>query len=564
LTVDLGEDALTGPNITVAISPDGRRLVFPVRGPNGKPQLATRRLEQSQFMLLPGTENGFDPFFSPDGQWLGFFGDGKLEKISLEGGRPVPLCAAANPRGASWGADGYIVAALSLSNPLLRLSDAGGNPQPLTKLRTGESTHRWPQILPGGEVVVFTASAGALGYEDATIEALSLKTGEIRVLQRGGYYGRYLPSGHLVYVHQGALFGVAFDPEKLEVRGPPVRLLEDVASNPLTGGGQFSFSEAPSDPGTLLYLVGKGAPQHWQVSWLERSGTLHPLIETPGLYAAPHISPDGRKLAFNDRGAIYTYDLQRGMTTRLTVGLNVAALAWAPDAKHIVFGSSAGGFRFFWIRSDGAGEPQRLLERQYNVVVWSISPDGGSLAYQEMRPETGFDIWTLPLDTRDPDHPRPGEPQPFLRTPANELAPVFSPDRRWIAYRSDKSGMNEIYVRPFPASTEEESQISAGGGRYAMWAKNGHELFYETADRRIMVVDYNAHGNVFDHGKPRLWSERQIFYPGLLNLDLAPDGKRFAVLNMPDASRGEKESTHVVMLENFFDELRRRMPAPRR
>jgi serine/threonine-protein kinase len=441
------------------------------------------------------------------------------------------------------------------------LPDAGGNPQPLTKLRAGESTHRWPQILPGGEVVVFTASAGPLGYEDATIEALSLKTGEIRVLQRGGYYGRYLPSGHLVYVHQGALFGVAFDPDKLEVRGSSMRLMEDVASNPLTGGGQFSFSAAPSDPGTLLYLAGKGAPQHWQVSWLEGSGKLHPLIATPGVYVAPHLSPDERKLAFNDRGDIDTYDLQRGITTRITGGLNVTALAWAPDAKHIVFGSSAGGFQFFWIRSDGAGEAQRLLERPYNVVPWSISPDGGVLAYQEMRPETGFDIWTLPLDIRDPDHPKPGEPQPFLRTPANELAAVFSPDGRWIAYRSDKSGTDEIYVRPFPASTEEEWPISAGGGRYAMWAKNGHELFYETPNRKIMLVDYKAHGNVFDYGKPRLWSDQQIFYPGLLNLDIAPDGKRFAVLTMPDDSGTEKGSMHVVMLENFFDELKRRVPA---
>jgi Tol biopolymer transport system component len=205
-------------------------------------------------------------------------------------------------------------------------------------------------------------------------------------------------------VHQGALFGVAFDPEKLQVRGSPVRLLEDLPltlrrlmwrPTQLTGGGQFSFSAAPSDSGTLLYLAGKGAPQHWHVSWLEGSGKLHPLIATPGLYAAPHVSPDGRKLAFNDRGDLYSYDLQRQTPTRLTNRQNVAALAWAPDAKHIVFGSSAGGFRFFWIRSDGAGEPQRLLVRQYNVVAYSISPDGGSLAYQEMRPETGFDIWTL-------------------------------------------------------------------------------------------------------------------------------------------------------------------------
>jgi serine/threonine-protein kinase len=150
-----------------------------------------------------------------------------------------------------------------------------------------------------------------------------------------------------------------------------------------------------------------------------------------------------------------------------------------------------------------------------------------------------------------------------LRTSADELVPAFSPDGRWIAYRSDESGSNEIYVRPFPASTPRKWPISSGGGLYAIWAKNGRELFYETADRRIMVVDYNARGNVFEPGKPRLWSDRQIFYPGLLNLDLAPDGKRFAVLTMPDDSGAEKTSMHVVMLEHFFDEMRRRVPAPR-
>jgi dipeptidyl aminopeptidase/acylaminoacyl peptidase len=173
-------------------------------------------------------------------------------------------------------------------------------------------------------------------------------------------------------------------------------------------------------------------------------------------------------------------------------------------------------------------------------------------------PETSADLWVLPLDTTDPDHPKPGTPQVFLRTQANELLPRFSPDGRWIAYRSDETGSNEIWVMPFPAGAGARWQVSAGGGLYALWSSKSRQLFYETPDNRIMVVDYSVDGDSFVPGKPRLWSDRQIFFPGVSNLDLAPDGKRFAVLSLPDA--GSAGSVHVTMLLNYFDELRRKIP----
>jgi len=166
----------------------------------------------------------------------------------------------------------------------------------------------------------------------------------------------------------------------------------------------------------------------------------------------------------------------------------------------------------------------------------------------------------LPLDLTDPDRPKPGKPELFLRTPADELVPRFSPDGRWIAYRSNESGNNEIYVRPFPARGGGKWQVSTGGGAYGIWSNNGRELFYETTDNRIMVLDYTVNGDSFVPGKPRLWSGKQIFYPGSSNLDLAPDGKRFAVLTAPEATGREKGSLHVTMLLNFFDEVKRRIP----
>ena len=266
LNVDLGPDAVVGLSTTVAISPDGGRLVFPARGPYGKPQLAIRLLDQAQATLLPGSENGQDAFFSPDGQWVGFFADGKLRKISVQGGAPVTLCDAPFPLGGSWGEGGNVIAALNNVSPLSRVPASGGTPQPLTKLAGGEVTHRWPQVLPGGQAVLFTAAQSILGLEDADIEVVSLKTGAMKIVQRGGYYGRYLPGGHLLYVHQGVLFGVRFDAASLETRGSAIPLVGDLAGDSVLGGGQFDFSGAPpSETGTLVYLAGKASSQSWPI-----------------------------------------------------------------------------------------------------------------------------------------------------------------------------------------------------------------------------------------------------------------------------------------------------------
>jgi Tol biopolymer transport system component len=232
-----------------------------------------------------------------------------------------------------------------------------------------------------------------------------------------------------------------------------------------------------------------------------------------------------------------------------------------PDGKHLVFQSASNDFALYWIRSDGSGDPQLLLENANTLNPWSISPDGRHLAYHRISPDSGgYDIWTLPLDLTDPDHPKPGKPEPFFSTPAMGLVPRFSPDGRWIAYRSTESGSNEIYVRPFPASSGGKWQISSGGGLYAFWSKDGRELFYETTDNRIMVVDYTVDGAAFVPGKPRLWSDKQLFYTGTSNLDIAPDGKRFAVFTLPEAAAGGKGSVHITMLENFFDEVKRKIP----
>src|SRR5262249_37289933 len=495
LTADLGPGSIEGPNLSVAISPDGTRLIYSVRGVDGTQRLATRLLEQSQATVLPGTENSKDPFFSADGEWVGFFASGLLKKISVHGGAPVTLCDAPFGWGAAWGEDGQIVVSRLQLGPLSRVSAGGGAPQRLTKVLNGELTHRWPQILPGGQTLIFTTAPNVFRMDGAAIESMSLKTGARKTLLRGGYHARYLPTGHLVYVNQGVLFGVAFDLDKLEVRGTPVPLIEDVAGNSSSGGGQFDFSRT----GTLVYLPGKGKTPSWTVAWLDSSGKVEPLMKTPAAYYIPRLSPDGQRLAIQMTSPasadLYVYDWQRDSMTRLTFkGLGLASV-WSPDGKYLAYQSTApDGYAIHWIRSDGGGEPQVLLESPNTMVPWSISPDGRRLAYHEGFQDTGYDVMTVSLDLSDPAHPKAGKPEVFVRTPADELVPAFSHDGRWLSYRSTESGITEIYVRSFPGPGG-KWQISTGGGLYSFWSRNGRELFYENTDYQIMVVDFTANGD---------------------------------------------------------------------
>jgi serine/threonine-protein kinase len=562
LSVDLGPDAVSSAGITAAISPDGSRIAFPVRDSGGRHILATRLLGQAASTVLFGTDNAADPFFSPDGQWIGFFADGKLKKISVLGGAAFTLCDASTNRGASWGEDGNIIASISAGG-LSRVPAVGGAPKTLTKpLEKGERSHRWPKVLPGGRAVLFTGATSNGAYDDANIEVLTLKSGETKILLRGGYFADYIPTsaraGYLIYVRQGVLFGVPFDPVSLELRGMPEPLLDDVAGNAGTGGGQLDVSRN----GTMVYLSGKSSTTTWPVVWLDGSGKTQPLMARPGRYFTPRFSPDGNWLALSVNSGkgrdIYVYDWRHDTMPRLTFnGQSNFMPVWTPDGKHIAYAAFDG---LWWVRADGAGEPQRLLERKSPVFVNSFSHDGRRLMYTETTPETANDVWTLPLDLSDPERPKPGKPEPFLRTPANEAFSVFSPDGHWTAYASDESGQFEVYVRPFPGPGG-KWQISTGGGSVPIWSHDGRELFYATLDNRVMVADYVAKGDSFSYTKPRLFSDTQINDNGNRYFDLHPDGKRFAVFPRSQASDEKQGNLHVTFLLNFTDELRRRATA---
>jgi serine/threonine-protein kinase len=548
LDVDLGTDVTLGSlaGADVIISPDGARLVYV-----SHQKLYTRRTDQPKAAELAGTEGAFSPFFSPDGKWLAFFAGNKLKKILVEGGAAVALCDAASARGGSWGEDGEIIAALNTVGGLSRISSTGGVPTPLTELAQGEASHRWPQILPGGKAVLFTSNT----RDGADIVVMTLADHRRKMLQRGGTFGRYLPSsngvGHLVYINKGTLFTLPIHLDKLEVLDAPSPVLEDVAFSPENGSAQFGFSRN----GTLVYRRGGTVGgELLTVQWLDGTGKMQPLLARPDAYAFLHLSPDGERLALSTKD-VWVYQWRRDTMTRLTFDGGQVPL-WSPDGRYIVFRRPGDGM--FLIRADGAGTPQALTQSRNLQGPWSFTPDGRRLAYMEQGSGTLWDLWTVPLEI-DGAVFRAGKPEVFLQTQANERQPTFSPDGRWMAYASDESGTSQIYVRAFPDKGG-KWQISDSDGAYPMWSRNGHELFFETLDNRIMVATYTVKSDSFSADKARLWSVSRL--AGAVNVaanvDLAPDGKRIVAL-MP--SREEQEApNHVVFLLNFFDELRRRVP----
>ena len=290
LNVDLGHDVVLGSTVgaDAILSPDGQRLVFVSQG-----RLFSRRLDQTGATELEGSEGAFAPFFKPDGQWIGFFAKDKLKKVSVEGGNAVTVCDAPAGRGGGWGEDDYIIATLSASSGLSRVPSAGGTPEPLTTLASGEFTHRWPQVLPGGKVVLFTAHTTASGFDGAGIEALSLTDGRRQTLHRKGTFGRYVAGlhgmGYLTYISRGTLYAVPFDTYRMEVGGKPSPILEQVSYNPAFGFAQLDFSRN----GTLVYRNSTGVT----VRWLEASGNTQPLLAKPGDYAWITLSTDGNRLA---------------------------------------------------------------------------------------------------------------------------------------------------------------------------------------------------------------------------------------------------------------------------
>jgi Tol biopolymer transport system component len=533
---------------SLALSPDGTRLAYVARQ-RGIQHVYLRSLEGLEAKPVPGSEGGLEPFFSPDSQWLGFFAGGKLKKFPVNGGEALSIADVPDPRGGSWGSDGKIMFVPRRSGGVWQVSAAGGIPQPITQMPANESSHRWPQILSGGQAVLFSAGISGRNWDTARVAVHLAGSGQRRDLIQRGTNPRYASSGHLVYALGGTVMAVPFDRQRLEVKGTPIPVIENVLQLPLTGAAQYSFSET----GSMVYVSASVSAAQRRLVWVNRNGSEEPLAAPARTYRHPRLSPDGRRLAVaieEQETQIWLYDFARETLTRLTIdGKTNTSPLWTPDGKRIVFQSDREGETpetdLFWLLADGSSAAEHLTAAPNDTGPWSSA--GRVLVIDGNSAGTGRDIYIL----------RPGDRvrQPLLRTPFNEGSPTFSPDGRWLAYASDESGRYEIYVQSYPGPGG-RLQISTEGGTEPAWARNGRELFYRSGDK-MMAVEIDTRSS-FSAGKPKFLFQG-LYQPTPIldaNYDVAPDG-RFLMLK---PSGDEQAPTQVNLVLNWFEELKRLAP----
>jgi len=525
VTLDLPSES-GGP---LAVSPDGRHVVYVAPQGSGT-RLFARALNDPTPRALPGTEGARFPFFSPDGQWVGFFADGKLKKTPLAGGTPTTLAEAPDGRGGSWDEAGEILFAPRDGSGLALVPDAGGTPRVATRLdfAAGDDSHRWPQLLPGGRRALLTVVAWS--RETSEIVVVDLSTGERRTVQPEAEFARYVPAGpgaatgQLVFVRAGALVAAPFDPSGDGPAGAPVAVVEGVSN------AQFDISAS----GLLAYTPASGKPVDYSLVWVDRNGGRREINDLRRGYEDLHLSPDGRRVALTVEEAgpdsaahVWLADTGRGTLTRFTFEGFSRDPVWAPDGASIVFGSKRGEttFGLYRQRLDGGAGAELLWASP--DPIWpdpsSFTPDGTTLVFVTKGKETAEDIWTLSLDGVR-------VARPWLRTPANEWAGRLSPDGRWMAYNSDESGRIEVYVQPFPGPGG-KWLISQEGGANPIWSRDGRSLFYRRGDE-MLVVDVDTSAG-FAVGKPvRLFAGRYRLTGR--DFDVSADGTRLVMMHNDD------------------------------
>ena len=539
------------------ISPDGSRIAYTTRDPKtGKVALYIREMDKSSAVLLEGAGAAFSPFFSPDSQWIGFFGDGKLKKVSIRGGAAVTLADVGGYRGASWGTDGTIIFPRQFTSQLYRIQDSGGAPQEATHLDSAraEVTQRWPQVLPGGKAVLFTASADNNFFGKGWVAAAPLDTGVPKMLVENAYFGRFLPGGYLSYVSQGTVFVVPFDVQKLKITGTAIPVLQGVDSDITNGSAQVSFA----DNGTAIYLSGGGVNHNLNVVLLDRKGEATVLMSDRQDAASPRFSPDGKRFAFQSASSIWVHDFARGTTSAVISGTAAANFPiWTPDGQRLTYwhplaGAQGSGQGIFWKRADGTGEEEALTSKSLPIAyLASWSPDGKVLLFARLADKNGgcCEIWTLTLDANG----KPQEPQRFSAIGGNAFYPSFSADGRWVAYASVESGLPQVYVVPFEGAGG-KWQISTDGGTEPRWSGTGHELFYANGNS-LISVPYSVEKNSFQAGKPQtVFAHRLEMRAPFASYDVAPDGQHFVIFELPGGTVAATSEPTVVL--NWLDQAR--------
>ena len=555
----------------VAISPDDAHIVYAANG-----RLNLRRLDQLVAAPIRGTEGApttTNPFFSQDGQWIGFWQSNQLKKVSVTGGAAVVLCLADNPWGASWSADDSIVFGQGPKG-IMRVAAAGGTPELVVTVDAGESAHG-PQMLPDGRAILFTLRpSGAQMWDESRIVIQSLTTGERKEVIKGGSDARYLPTGHLVYALKGTVLAVPFDADTLSVTGGPVPVLDAVAR---AGALQASFNTGAthfsvSARGTLVYIEDRrvGAARKDTLTWVDRNGRETAINAPARAFRYPRLSPDGQRIAVDttdEQEDIFIWNLAGETFTRLTIdSATDSAGIWTPDGQRVIFYSARSGSgaitqrNLYWQASDGSGAAARLTDSPNTQMPNAVSPDGTKLVFAEGTTIGGNDLWLLPLQ---------GErrAQPLVQTPFTERNADISPNGRWLAYESDESGQFEVYVRPFPNVNDSRWRVSTGGGRVPLWARNGREIFFMTlrGESLMAAAILESPGSAaFRSSTPiKLFDTRGYLVSTSVAgrpYDVSADGGRFLMIK-PVSGRGETSVPRsITVVLNWQEELKQRVP----
>lgn len=560
----------------IALSPDGRQLVFAgLRG--AQQQLWARQLNRAEATPIAGTEQAAAPFFSPDGRWIGFWSRGILWKVPVAGGAAAKICEARLSFGASWGTDDTIVFADEIDGGLRRVPAAGGVPQPLTKVdvSTGEGSHRFPHVLPGARAVVFTVVAvPADARQGSSVVVQSLVTGERRVLVPDAADGRYLSSGHLVYVAGGRLMASPFDVRTFRVTGHAVGVLDGgVMQSVTTTASQF----AVSDSGSLAWLpeVTESNPEQFRsIVWVDRQGRSTPVGATADAYYQPRLSPDALEIAVQTTetvAAIWIHDIRTGVRRKLRFDGFASSPLWTPDGKRVVFrGATAGNTNLYWIPKDGSSRAERLTT-DVSKAQWPASwtRDGRLLVFLQCASPSQCEIWALSIQDK--------KQWPVVQTPA--FYPTLSPDGEWLAYTSRESGRDEVWIQRFPGPGERH-QVSSEGGTFPRWSPDGRRLYYcgtstggpapsslplpPRKGHTYFVVGVSTRPGSLPSAPRIVFEDPETKYTVisfLTGFDVTRDG-RFLMVEVP---RGEgiipPPPADVRLIENWSNELRTRISA---
>jgi eukaryotic-like serine/threonine-protein kinase len=562
-TIELpkGQVITPGFNPNLALSPDGMRLAFtPFPGP-----VSIRRLDSLETVPLEvSASSGFRgaPVFSPDGTSISYIEGNAIYswsrpflKASLSGGAAVKLADYDAFHRGDWGEDGNLYWTATYPGAIVRISAAGGDMEPVTTLdvQHGERSHRFAELLPGGQALIYTvALEGISSYDDARIDLWDLNTHRRKQLINGATMASYSPSGHIVYARTGKLFAVPFDLKRREVTGSAFEVLDEVMMSRNTGAAHFTISKR----GDLAYVPGSAEGGDRTLVWVDRSGKAEPLPLPPASYLYPRISPDGRLLAVEIEGPnhdFYVYDFARTVLSKMTTDGLSHAPVWTPDGQQLAFRSwQAGGMTMWLMPADRRSKAVRLDPTGTRQNPVSFSPDGKFLAFDQKDSQNRDDAWILPIDGTV-------QAQPIARSRFGEGSAKFSPDGRWIAYSSNESGKAEIYVQPFPGLGP-KLQISSAGGTDPVWRRSGGELYYRNGNK-MMVVSATTFPRFQASPPEQLWegnysdgSGASCGMPGVSssNYDVTPDGQHFLMVRDDDRAGASR----IIVVVNWAEEVK--------